>query len=59
MMQHLWENMRQALYGILECNELKKGSHGLQELKISNSLMAIAEYDTNASAYAMDHIGDL
>ena len=50
------ENMRQALYGILECNELRK-AHGLQELKISNSLMAIAEYDTNASAYAMDHIG--
>ena len=39
------ENMRQALYGILECNELRK-AHGLQELKISNSLMAIAEYDT-------------
>ena len=33
-------------------------AHGLQgKLKISNSLMAIAEYDTNASAYAMDHIG--
>lgn len=39
------ENMRQALYGILKCNELRK-AHGLQELKISNSLMAIAEYDT-------------
>lgn len=50
------ENMRQALNWIKECNDLRR-ANGLPELRISNTLMAIAQYDTNASAVVMNHLG--
>ena len=49
------ENMKRSLAYIKECNELR-AKHGLDPLLVADELMAIAQYDANASAHTMDHV---
>jgi len=49
------ENMKSTLDYIKKCNDLRK-LNGRSELLITDYMMAVAQYDTNASAYTMNHL---
>lgn len=49
------DNMKASLQWMKKCNDIRVEA-GLPELNVSDYLMAIAQYDSNAEAYTYDHI---
>ena len=49
------DNMLKSLDFIDKCNEIRR-HEGLNEMKVSLTLMAYAQYNANGSAYTFDHL---